>query len=744
MLKRNIVLILSAGSLLTPIRAQAQVVLPHNFTANTSISASQMMANLNAIVSGVNTGLVVRTRLAPGPANTIAINDGAGALVGIGVLPIAMGGSGANNVLDARTNLGLGTAAVANIGIGIGNVMGADAVPVCAINQKLQMSTGPNFIWSCVTDSGEDITKLPLAGGTMTGVINMNNIKITNLAAPTEAGDAVNKNYVDTQITTNTYWTLSGGNIYRGTGWVGIGTTIPEGILDISSTTSGLILPRMTQAQRDAMAMPRTGMQMYNTTSNQLNFYDGSVWQALGVAGSGLTSLNGITTGAQTFANGATGTAPAWFSSGSTHILNIPMAADTAVTAGLISKNDYDNFNAREPAVTAGTTTQYYRGDKSWADLTSTVVPEGTNLYFTDTRARSALSAVAPLSYNPTTGALSISGSINSVVTTSVSGAYQTLTCADGQVLGFSAGGPICQAGGSANAFVQDGNSFGAPAVIGTNDNQPLHLETNGTTKLSIQSNGLIQSYGGLSMMNNRISMLAGPENSDDAATKGYVDSKSSLWQENGATINTMAYAVGVGTNIPQAALQIDSTTSGLLIPRLSTFERDNIGGGAPPGLQIYNTDSKRVNVFNAGDGWREVQIKDVGFMASLSSAPAVNCYDSAPGFPTNYQQLSLVPEAGSTNFTSNAFFVPTSGIYRIELDINPISDPPSFLRVVIEISGSPPRLIPLEGGSYSALKRLPGGAQVRLYVSCYDSDPSPPPTNIDTSTFLFSVRRAN
>jgi hypothetical protein len=40
------------------------------------------------------------------------------------------------------------------------------------------------------------------------------------------------------------------------------------------------------------------------------------------------------------------------------------------------------------------------------------------------------------------------------------------------------------------NAFVQDGNSFGATAVLGTNDNNSLGLETNGSTRLFISSSG--------------------------------------------------------------------------------------------------------------------------------------------------------------------------------------------------------------------------------------------------------------
>lgn len=52
---------------------------------------------------------------------------------------------------------------------------------------------------------------LPLAGGTMSGVINMGNHKITNLTDPTNPQDAVTKFYIDDQLTN--YLPLSGGTM---------------------------------------------------------------------------------------------------------------------------------------------------------------------------------------------------------------------------------------------------------------------------------------------------------------------------------------------------------------------------------------------------------------------------------------------------------------------------------------------------------------------------------------------------
>ncbi len=66
---------------------------------------------------------------------------------------------------------------------------------------------------------------------------------------------------------------------------VGIGTTTPAGsaALDISSTTKGLLIPRMTNAQRLAIASPVAGLQVFVTDFNggTFMFYNGTEWGTL-------------------------------------------------------------------------------------------------------------------------------------------------------------------------------------------------------------------------------------------------------------------------------------------------------------------------------------------------------------------------------------------------------------------------------------------------------------------------------
>ncbi len=64
---------------------------------------------------------------------------------------------------------------------------------------------------------------------------------------------------------------------------IGLGTPTPHAsaMLDVSSTTQGLLLPRLTQAQLAAIGGPSVGLLAYNTTTNQLNQWNGTGWQAL-------------------------------------------------------------------------------------------------------------------------------------------------------------------------------------------------------------------------------------------------------------------------------------------------------------------------------------------------------------------------------------------------------------------------------------------------------------------------------
>ena len=55
-------------------------------------------------------------------------------------------------------------------------------------------------------------------------------------------------------------------------------TPDPSSILEMRATDKGMLIPRMTTAERDGISTPATGLMMYNTTSNQFNFFNGTYW----------------------------------------------------------------------------------------------------------------------------------------------------------------------------------------------------------------------------------------------------------------------------------------------------------------------------------------------------------------------------------------------------------------------------------------------------------------------------------
>jgi len=76
-------------------------------------------------------------------------------------------------------------------------------------------------------------------------------------------------------------WQGSTKFLINAAGDVGIGTTTPQAKLDVTSTTDGVLLPRLTHAQMYGIPSPPAGLMVYNTTFNKLCVYNGTNWQSL-------------------------------------------------------------------------------------------------------------------------------------------------------------------------------------------------------------------------------------------------------------------------------------------------------------------------------------------------------------------------------------------------------------------------------------------------------------------------------
>lgn len=168
---------------------------------------------------------------------------------------------------------------------------------------------------------------------------------------------------------------------------------------------------------------------------------DNRLCQVVTTFSRGMLSLNSLTDQQQYLTVGTAGTDFNIVSALDTHTFNIPVAS--ATNTGKLSAGDWTKLNtayndsivsAEVTGTTtktltltqqdAGTITASWTDDNTDAvtsvfgrtgaitaqsgDYTTSLVTEGTNLYFTDARARLALSATSPLGYNNTTGVFTI------------------------------------------------------------------------------------------------------------------------------------------------------------------------------------------------------------------------------------------------------------------------------------------------------------------------------------------------
>ncbi len=144
---------------------------------------------------------------------------------------------------------------------------------------EIKSSTTPNeslFILHFSAAAGGTIAGIPLSGSSVlrTGINNTGSLVLgTSNNAPVYF------------ISNNTRRITLSEN-----GALAIGAANPNASaqLDIQSTTGGLLIPRVSTAQRNAIASPANGLMVYNTTTNSLNYFKtGDGWSEVGAGGGG-------------------------------------------------------------------------------------------------------------------------------------------------------------------------------------------------------------------------------------------------------------------------------------------------------------------------------------------------------------------------------------------------------------------------------------------------------------------------
>lgn len=71
-------------------------------------------------------------------------------------------------------------------------------------------------------------------------------------------------------------------------------------VLEMESSQRGMLPPRMTTTQMNAISSPATGLLVYNTTNGCLHQYTGSAWQSLCSSATAVFGITALQTGSYT------------------------------------------------------------------------------------------------------------------------------------------------------------------------------------------------------------------------------------------------------------------------------------------------------------------------------------------------------------------------------------------------------------------------------------------------------------
>jgi uncharacterized protein (TIGR02145 family) len=127
------------------------------------------------------------------------------------------------------------------------------------------------------------------ANGSTKGKIQLAGDLAGTAAAPTVPGLALKANTTDVNSSLALKAPIASPSF---TGSVAVGTASPSAsaVLDINSTSQGILVPRMTTVQRDAIASPANTLFIFNTSNNRFEVFKStcSCWIAITDGGSGV------------------------------------------------------------------------------------------------------------------------------------------------------------------------------------------------------------------------------------------------------------------------------------------------------------------------------------------------------------------------------------------------------------------------------------------------------------------------
>ena len=214
----------------------------------------------------------------------------------------------------------------------------ASSKGIMQVGAGLAVSSGTVSLTSGVVTAGTYSKVTVDTYGRVTTGANIGSSDVTTALTFTpvnKAGDVMTGAFGLQSITTATETTLVGGFTAADKGKMWFNSDLKKIHMWDGSAIESIASPPVPTVAQDGQSL------RWNNTTKAWDYF------TAGVAGAGIGTFNTLSANVQTLATGTGGTAPNWNSTGSTHTLNIPMASTASVTAGLISKTDYDNFNTK-------------------------------------------------------------------------------------------------------------------------------------------------------------------------------------------------------------------------------------------------------------------------------------------------------------------------------------------------------------------------------------------------------------
>lgn len=149
-----------------------------------------------------------------------------------------------------------------------------------------------------IYQNGVSINPLPITGGSITVQSDGTNYQVLSSNAVAAANNGLSTGGTNAQLggsnlIKNSNIPLNGFSLsvagtgetttFVSTGQVGIGNAVPaaSAVLDLTNSINnlGFLMPGMTTPQRNAIALPASGLEIFNTTTGCINYWTGFAWE---------------------------------------------------------------------------------------------------------------------------------------------------------------------------------------------------------------------------------------------------------------------------------------------------------------------------------------------------------------------------------------------------------------------------------------------------------------------------------